>query len=112
MASWARIKELVSLRKQGAQLAIAHLGISDPRKKSHASTIATFRACRKLHPGAWCPSYGAHKTKIGRPQCFGQGAQPDCAAHLGLSESAPGNREVCCNVKPRSELPDRLNLAA
>src|SRR5207245_4963597 len=89
MASWARIKELVSLRKQGAQLAIAHLGICDPRKKSHARTIATLRACGKLHPGAWCLSYGAHKTQIGRPLCFGQGAQPDCAAHLGLFENAP-----------------------
>src|SRR5207245_386964 len=88
MASWARIKELVSLRKQGAQCAIAHLGISDPRKKSHARTIATLRACGKLHPGAWCLSYCAHKTKMGRPLCFGQGAQPDCAAHLGLFESA------------------------
>src|SRR5438445_6718817 len=83
MASWARIKELVSLRKQGAQLAIAHVGISDPRKKSHGSTIATLRACRKLHPGAWCLSDCTHKTKIARTLCFIQGAQCDCAAHLG-----------------------------
>src|SRR5207245_3484624 len=95
MDSWARIKELVSLRKQGAQLAIAHLGISDRRKKSHARTLATLRACQKLHPGAWCLSYCARKTQMGRPLCFGQGAQPDCAAHLGLFESAPGIREVC-----------------
>src|SRR5207245_7778625 len=106
-----RIKELAALRFQGAQLAIAHLGILDRGKKVRASTIATFRADRKLRPGALGLSDCTHKTQVARALYFVQGAQPDCAAHLGerlrvtTSERAPsGVREVCCDLKPRGEL--------
>src|SRR6266852_5323125 len=62
-----RIKELATLRCQGAQCDIAHLGNSDRRKKVRASTIATLRAGRKLHPPAWGLSVWTHKTQIARP---------------------------------------------
>ena len=61
----------------------AHLGISDRRKRFRASTIATLSAGRKLPPGAWALSDCAHKTQIARTRCRFQGAQCDCAAHLG-----------------------------
>src|SRR5207245_6283144 len=95
-----RIKELAALRFQGAQLAIAHLGILDRRKKVRASTIATFRADRKLRPAALGLSDCTHKTQVARTLYFVQGAQPHCAAHLG---ELPGPTRHFHRVFPRCE---------
>jgi hypothetical protein len=112
-----RIKELAALRFQVAQCDIAQLGISERRTKFRAATIATLRAGRKLHPGAWGFSDGTRKTQIARPLCCFQVVQSDCAAQLGerlpvtsLETEPVSARQVCCNLKPRSELPVGPNL--